>query len=228
MPAILTVLAALLAALLLSSHCHAAGGHHAVDDASILDPGQCNVELWAERAQQQHRRLQHAGTACHVAGVELGLSLDRGTAADSPTLHPHAAQVKWATALTAQWSLGAVAALGWQNLAPKRQAILLVPVTWTPREDLALHLNVGRVLREGAPDRWQRGAAIEWQPVPEWQGLAEVFHDGQRPLARLGLRRFLGEKLSIDLSRARARATAQAPREDWWTLGVNWEFGGPF
>lgn len=228
MPAILTVLLAVIAALLLSGRSHAAGGHHAVDDASILDPDQCNVELWAERARQHQRRLQHAGAACRVADAELGLSLDRGTAADSPTLHPHAVQVKWATSLSPQWSVGAVAALGWQNLAPKRQVLLLAPATWTPREDVAVHLNLGRALREGGENRWQRGAAVEWQPVPEWQGLAEIFHDGQRPLARLGLRRFFGEKLSIDLSRARARATALAPREDWWTLGLNWEFGRPF
>ena len=228
MPAIPTVLVALLAGLLLSSHCHAAGGHHAVDDAAILDPDQCNLEVWAEHAHQQRRRLQHAGGACRVAAVELGLSLDRGTATDSPTLHPHALQVKWASALSRHWSIGAAAAIGWQNLAPKRQTVLLVPVSWTPREDLAVHLNAGRALRAGSPDRWQRGVAAEWQPVPEWQGLAEVFHDGQRPLARVGLRRFLGEKLSLDLSRARARATGATPREDWWSLGVNWDFGRPF
>ena len=41
---------ALLACLLgLTGHAYAAGGHHAVEDAALLEPGQCQVEFWHDR-----------------------------------------------------------------------------------------------------------------------------------------------------------------------------------
>lgn len=228
------ILLAILAGLLLPSYAHAAGGHHAVDDAAILDPGQCNVELWAERSTLDRRRLQHLGTACHLAGVELGLNLDRdrstapasdGTTSAAPALHARGLQAKWATALRPDLSIGLVGALSWQDQAPRVQQSLLVPLSWTPREDLALHLNLGRSFRAGAADRAARGIAVEWQPVPAWQGLAEWFDDGLRPLARLGLRRYVGEQVSLDLSYAKTTSARRAPAEGWWTLGLTWEFG---
>lgn len=48
----------------------AAGGHHAVDDAAILEPGQCYIETWLGRETRGARRLLHAGPACRVAGVD--------------------------------------------------------------------------------------------------------------------------------------------------------------
>ncbi len=56
---------------------HAAGGHHAVDDATILEPGQCQVETWADRERGSGRTLVHLGPACRIGPVELGLNLDR-------------------------------------------------------------------------------------------------------------------------------------------------------
>ncbi|WP_431265025.1 hypothetical protein ACQ859_06160 [Roseateles chitinivorans] len=215
----------LLTGLLLPVHAIAAGGHHAVDDAAIVDPGQCNLELWAERSTLDRRQLQHAGVGCHLSGVEAGINVDRNTAQAVPSLHMRGMQLKWATALQPELAVGLVAALGWQDQTPRSQQSLLLPVTWTPREDLAFHLNLGRSWLKGADDRTQRGIAAEWQMTPDWQGLAEYFHDGQRPLKRLGLRRTLGTSLTLDLSFARATAAAHAPKEGWWTIGTNWTFG---
>lgn len=219
----------LLTGLLLPATGFAAGGHHAVDDASILEPGRCGLELWAERSNLDRRQLQHAGLACHLLGLEAEINADRETARAAPSLHLHGAQLKWATALQPHLAIGLVGAVGWQDQAPRSQQSLLVPLSWTPREDLAFHLNVGRTLLKGSPGRTSRGAAVEWQAAPSWQWLAEVFHDGQRPLTRLGLRRSLDERLTLDLSFARATAggtaTARLPKEDWWTVGANWSFG---
>lgn len=52
----------------------AAGGHPAVDDANLLEPGQCKLELWGERESGAARTLVHAGPGCRVGAVELGLS----------------------------------------------------------------------------------------------------------------------------------------------------------
>jgi hypothetical protein len=61
--------AALAGALACAPSAHAAGGHHAVDDASILEPGQCQVESWVDRENGGNRSTLHAGTACRVAGT---------------------------------------------------------------------------------------------------------------------------------------------------------------
>ncbi len=219
----------LLTGLLLPATGFAAGGHHAVDDATILEPGQCGLELWAERSNLDRRQLQHAGFACHILGAEVEMNAGRETATTARTLHLHGAQLKWATALQPQLAIGLVGALGWQDQTPRLQQSFLAPLTWTPREDLALHLNVGRTLLKRAPDRTLRGAALEWQAAPAWQLLAEVFHDGQRPLTRVGLRHTQSDRVTIDLSFAKASAagtaTARVPKEGWWTLGANWSFG---
>jgi hypothetical protein len=214
-----------LTGLLLPFHVFAAGGHHAVDDAAIVDPGQCNLELWAERANRDRRQLQHAGVGCHLFGVEAGINADRETAQAASSLHMHGVQLKWATELRPQLAIGLVAAMGWQDQTPRSQRSVLVPMTWTPREDLAIHLNLGRALLRGADDRTQRGIAAEWQMTPDWQALTEYFHDGQRPLTRLGLRRTLSDQLTLDLSFAKTPAAARAAREGWWTIGANWTFG---
>jgi len=216
---------ALSAGLLTPVLALAAGGHHAVDDAAIADPGQCTVELWAERGNLARRQLQHAGLGCNVLGVEAGLNVDRETARDTASRHVHGAQLKWATDLQPQLAIGLVAALSWQDQTPRSQTSLLVPLSWRPREDLALHLNIGRSFPRGDADRTQRGVAVEWQAAPQWQLLAEAFHDGQKPLARLGIRRDLSDRLSLDLSVARSNAFRQTPRETWWTVGANWTFG---
>ena len=56
---------------------HAAGGHHAVDDAAILEPGECQVETWADRERGGDRTLVHVGPACRIGPLEIGVNLDR-------------------------------------------------------------------------------------------------------------------------------------------------------
>jgi hypothetical protein len=196
----------------------AAGGHHAVDDAAIADPGQCQVELWAEHSPQHH--LQHLGPACNIAGAEVGINLDRNALSPSPTLRLRGVQSKWAWELRPGLSAGLAVGATWQSGGPPdRTYSLLLPMTWQPRDDLWLHLNLGRDFRHAATDLTRRGIAMEWQPHPQWQGLVEWFDDGLRLQRRAGLRYIPTSQLSIDLSRAQA-TTGQ--REAWWTLGLTW------
>ena len=53
------------AALVTAAPAFAAGGHFAVDDASLLEPGQCGAESWVSRDTGGDRSLR-AGAACRV------------------------------------------------------------------------------------------------------------------------------------------------------------------
>ncbi len=215
-------LAALLAGLvvLLPIGGHAAGGHHAVDDASTLDPGQCQVEVWIEQAPG--RQLQHLGPACQAWGVEIGLNLERSATSAEPTLISKGLQLKWARELAPGFSLGAVWAAGWQSGSPRFAGhSLLIPLTWTPRDEMALHLNVGRDFPAQAASVTHYGIAFEWQPDAHWQGLIEGWHDGRGAQGRGALRYLVNERVSVDISRARV---LKAPGGSWWTLGLNWAF----
>jgi hypothetical protein len=206
--------------LALQGTAQAAGGHHAVDDAAILEPGQCQTELWLEQADG--RRLEHVGPACRLGSVEVGLNLDRGRLSGAPGLRSGGPQLKWAGELTPTLSIGAVWSATWQSVRPHLAGqSLLIPLTWAPRDDVAIHLNLGRDLRHQATDLTRRGVALEWLPHPQWQGLAEWFDDGQRTHRRLGLRHLVSEQLSLDLSRA---APVGQGRDAWWTVGLNWTF----
>lgn len=200
--------------------CQAAGGHHAVDDATILDAGQCQVELWTER--QAGDQLQHLGPACHLFGVELGLHLDRNVIAQRSAPGTAGVQVKWAHELQPGLSLGALWAADWQHGATRSATqTLLLPLTWQPHDTLAVHLNVGREFHPQAADVARHGVALEWQPVARWQLLAERWHDATPLRQRVGLRLLASDAVSVDLSRATARGGELPAR---WALGVNWAF----
>lgn len=199
---------------------HAAGGHHAVDDASTLDPGQCQVEVWTEQAPGH--QLQHVGPTCQAWGMEIGLNLERNANRAAPTQRSAGFQLKWAREVAPGFSLGAIWAAGWQSGSPRFTGhAVLVPLSWNPREDLALHLNLGLDLPSQAASVRHYGVALEWQPSEHWQGLLEAWRDGLGPQDRVGLRYLFSERLSVDLSRARAIRSTGA---SWWTLGLNWAF----
>jgi hypothetical protein len=217
-PAIVCV-AGLLAGV---SFVHAAGGHHAVDDAALLDPGQCQLEVWADRERGRARTLMHLGPACRVGAVELGLNLDRVHAAGSDAVAVAGPQVKWAASLGAGLSAGVVVAANWQDPSPRYLgSTVVLPVSWQASESVLLHLNVGRDLRAHASDDTRAGAAIEWTPHSSWLFVAERFREGRTSFWRAGARWVLDPALNLDLSYARG-VDGSAP--SWWTFGLTWLF----
>lgn len=214
---------ALPAALLACSlPARAAGGHHAVDDAAILDPGQCQVETWADREAGGARTLLHAGPACRVGQVELSLNLDRTRLSGTTTTTAAGPQLKWATALDERFSLGLVLSTTWQDRRPHRAgSTLVVPLTWQAAETLQVHVNAGRDFRRHEADSGRAGAALEWAPWPAWSFVAERFRESGADYWRVGARRMLTPDLNVDLSRARGLDGA-APA--WWTAGLTWAF----
>ena len=108
-----------LAALLLcAGSAQGAGGHHAVDDAIVLDPGQCELETWWEREDKSTRTLLHAGPACRVGAVELGLILNRTRQDGDGTTTDAGVQVKWVHNIGDAWHAGVVLGLTGQNRSP--------------------------------------------------------------------------------------------------------------
>lgn len=201
---------------------HAAGGHHAVDDAVILEPGQCQVETWADRERGGGRTLVHFGPACRIGPVELGLNLDRTRTRGSDAVVVGGPQLKWAAPLSASVSAGVVVAANWQDNRPHFIGSTVVfPLTWQATQSLAVHANLGRDFRHQGPSLSRSGASLEWTATPQWMLVAERFRESQGNFWRMGARYTVSDALSLDLSQARGLAGGAPP---WWTLGLNWSF----
>lgn len=213
----LAVLAGLIAA-----SAQAAGGHHAVDDASIMDPGQCQLELWQERNVHDSGTLTHAGPGCRLGALEWGLNLDRVRAPGEAALTLVGPQAKWAMPLSPSWSVGASVGANWTGREGRyTSSQLLVPVTWQATPALALHGNLGLDQQPGVGSSSRRGLAAEWTPSPHWSFVAERFDDHGARHWRGGVRYLVDERLSLDLSRAAHLGPQTRP---WWAFGVNWTF----
>lgn len=212
------------AALPMGRSAHAAGGHFAVEDAFIAEPDHCDLETWREMSNGHNS--SHSGIGCQWQGVEPGLNLDLGRQRGAQRTLALAPQIKAIHAFNDQFHLG----LLWLSSVGQEQPgapwhwqghLLLIPMTWLPREDLQLHLNLGRDFVRAAPDTTRRGASLEWHPAEPWTTIAEYFHDGEQAFHRLGARWQLMDCCSLDLSRTQPQ---HRPDAGWWTVGWNWSF----
>lgn len=214
---------------LAATQTHAAGGHHSVDDAAILDPGQCQVETWTDRHANSAQGLVHIGPACRVGPVELGLNLERERGGEGRTVRA-SPQLKWAFAIDDNLSAGVLASAGWQSDAPREgrttslrfaTSSVVIPVTWQIDDSWRAHLNLGRDFHRAQPSTSHSGLALEWTALPTVSFIAERFRESNSSAWRAGVRWTPVQTLSIDLSRAQGlRADAPA----WWTLGFTWAF----
>lgn len=197
---------------------HAVGGHFAVDDATILDVGQCQLETWLERSGSAGELL-HVGPACRVGPVEIGLNADRAQATGRSPVTFAGPQVKAVAALSDQLDVGLVAGVAWQGQAPHRiAASLYAPLSVRVQPSVRLHANAGRDRVEHGSTTSRAGVALEWQAHDRVALIGEGFRQFGANVARAGVHWEAGA-FSVDLSRAfSARASG------WWTLGVNWAF----
>lgn len=213
---------ALLTTLLMAvSPADAAGGHHAVDDASLLDPGQCQLETWGTRAQDGSRSSAHLGPGCRIGPMELGLNLDRAHAAGTDTeVGP---QLKWAAPLNDDLSLGILAASAQSVHSPAsaRSRSLILLATWQLRDGIRVHANAGRDVWPHAQGASHAGASVEWQAAPAYSFVAERWRQAGGNAWRGGARASLGEAVNVDISRA-SSLRHNAPSD--WTVGLTWVF----
>lgn len=211
---------------LLATAAHAAGGHHAIDDAALLDEGQCSLEAWGERENGGGRTLAHVGPSCRVGLVELGLNIDREKFSGQPHTTLVSPQIKWAVGLTEAVSVGVVGSVGYITTPSTQRtgSTLVVPLTWRATPTLTAHANWGRDFVRSQPNMPRGGVALEWAPLENWSFVAERFLQTDVHSARLGARWAVAPGLTLDISRARAFGSGQASTV---TVGVNWEFERP-
>jgi hypothetical protein len=219
----LRTLPPLLAALFTLPPAHAAGGHHAVDDAALLEPGTCEAESWYERSSAPGR-LVHLGLGCRVGAFELGAATEPQRQ-DGASSSVHALQVKWATDLSTGWAVGWSVSPTWQSHArPRRQGTTLAGLlSWSPSEHVDLHVNLGRDFVYQGRDLPRGGLGASWAPTGgAWRLVAEAYRQDEGRFLRAGLRWTPAPDWTLDASRAvRRRGTGDSS----WTVGLTREFG---
>ena len=188
----------------------AAGGHFAVDDATILEPGMCQLEVWRDSADQIGS-LWHVDPACRVGPVELAVNVDLLRVRERPSQTAFGPQVKWAGAIDDRINVGLVASATWRVATPQYVgATLYAPLTAQLSESLRAHFNVGRDwLRDGASFA-HAGVALEWQALPAWAVIVERFRQAGGDFARVGAHWQASEAIGFDLSRTRGLGAAAA------------------
>ena len=218
--------AALLSLLVPPSLALAAGGHHAVDDATILDPGQCELEGWYVRSRAREDAL-HMGPNCRVGPVEVGVALERSRA-DGAYETGSAAQVKWATPIgESPWRAGLSITPQWRHAGGTAYAgtTVVTLVTWNVNERWTAHANLGRDLLRGAPGEARRGLAMEWTPIERWSFVGERYQEQRTHLARVGARWNVTPEWTVDVSRAHR---LHGPLPSTWTFGATRAFAANF
>ena len=215
------VLAAVLAA---AAPAWAAGGHHAVDDAAILEPRQCESESWVAHGRGA-RPAAHTGLNCRVGPAEFGLAAeyarDQGTSATG-----WQAQAKWATQLTDSLSVGASLAPTWQaRLRPRYQGITAIAlISADAGHGMSVHANLGRDYVHRGPGYARWGVGIEWAVRDAFVISAERFAQEEGQFLRAGLRWPVGERLMLDVSHAHHLG---GEGRSTWTAAVSWLFDRP-
>jgi hypothetical protein len=207
---------------LLSGAAWAAGGHHSLDDAAILEPDTCEAESWLTHLRGG-QRLLHAGGACRVGSVEVGASSEYAREAGASETG-WGLQVKWATEVAPGFSAGLSLSPAWQARArPRYQATTLVALaTWAPREDVALHLNLGRDFVHDSSDEKRAGVSVEWTPRENWSLMAERYVEQLSHFVRGGLRWAATDDWTFDVSRAHR---LHGPGASTWTVGLTRRIG---
>jgi hypothetical protein len=195
----------------------AMGGHFEVDDATVLDPGRCQIELWSLHASTH--RLQHAGPSCRLGPAEWGLTLEDQHSAGAHTSNV-GMQAKVVAASVAP-ALDAGLAFSAVRYGHSTLTAVALPATWALNQRVQLHANVG-VDRASAQRHWSRlGAAAEVTFDASFALLAERIKSFGTRVSRLGVRWSAGDQTQVDLSGARVSGSGVSV----WAVGLTHEFG---
>ncbi|WP_432727353.1 hypothetical protein [Variovorax sp. W6] len=201
-----------------------AAGHFDVDDASTLDPGQCQYETWWGRTGVEPVTGFHFGPACRVGPFELGLNLDR-TSVDGVHSVTGGPQLKWNfygqaadAPFSAAVSMGAVFDF---KRGGRAGGQFVIPVTWRPLDSLQIHANVGADWATGTGVRTPRGGVgVEWALNDTVSLIAERSRASNVWTSRVGGRFSITPLISVDVSAS--RTGPQGVRG--FVIGLNHEF----
>jgi len=200
---------AVLATAALLSTTAWAGRPLATDDATILDPGGCQLEAWHQRAGKL--REWWAMPACRAGEWELAAG--KGQSGNA------ALQAK--TVLrqleTNGWGLGL--AIATQH-GVSRQHTVNLPLTMSFAGDaLMLHLNAGWIRQPTMPGRATWSIGGEYAFASRWSASLESYGSRHRPPTRQAGMRFtvIEGRLDLDASVAKTPGT-----QHQLALGMTW------
>jgi hypothetical protein len=195
----------------------AAGGHHGVDDAELIDAGHCEAESWLTRSADS-RRLLHAGAACRIGPIEVGASGEYARIGGSERTG-WGLDAKFAREIAPGWSAGFSWSAGWEaHETPHFQGETIAAlVTWRPRDGVVFHANLGRDFLRNAANQARSGAAVEWDIGKAVPMSVERYLEDRAHFMRVGWRWAASDAWAFEVSHARS---LRGPHESNWTLGL--------
>lgn len=211
--------------LLLAAPDAPAGRPLTVDDATIADAGNCQLETWHEAGGGQ--RANWAMPACNFTGnLELGLGLQTlHTSQDASERTSHAMALQGKTMLRplTDDGWGAALVLAHQGGAQAASSINLpVSLAWHGQDTL-LHANLGANRAHGAATAATWGLALEQQlGAATVVSLERYGQQSARSSTQLGLRHeVLPGRLQLDASWGR-HSGHSGQQDHLWSLGLVW------
>jgi hypothetical protein len=201
----------------------ASGGHYGVDDATLIDPGRCQVEAWYARAAADEDDVTVV-PACNLTGnleISLGLSRVRNQG-ERDTILELAVKTLMREPEVGHLGWGVAAATAWGGALERREgAVVYVPATYAFNEVVTVHANAGWSIERDAPNAAIWGIAGNYAFTAQLALIAEIHgtHRGGSEL-QIGLRYEAGDG-TLDIGYGRMRANAG---DDWLTVGLGWTF----
>lgn len=188
--------AALLASLMIAATLPARAGQPlANDDASLVEPGTCQLEAWTRFGHDD--REYWAQPACNLTGnLEIAIGVARARLEGDETASALVLQGKSMLLPRddGEWSFAAEAGAARDTSLPRGGSAFQyfyakALASWYPRDDLEIDLNAGAANAYGSGTFVLAGAAIQYTVVTSVQLLAEVYRDQPGPgKYQLGLR----------------------------------------
>lgn len=195
------------------------GGHFLVDDATVTDPGTCQVETWLSRVDSQTTTF--LVPACTTQkGWEFSLPVNY----DWSNSELAAFGLEAKTVITANQHAALAFSAGIEMDQVSDQfagGFINIPVSFALNGPLQLHLNVGSAYAHESRD-WEAtyGVATTYGLSPTTALIIEAAALGnERPVFAAGLRHAF-DRVELDASIARDREN----RETIYTIGFNIPF----
>ncbi|QWT21415.1 hypothetical protein KPL74_05285 [Bacillus sp. NP157] len=198
---------------------HASGGSYAVDDASVVGAGQCQVESWL-RAWSKGSDGVHSVPACGIGPLEFGLDLETGQRVRGIGASP---AVKWQLRDGDDKGVG-VALVANVSYSSGRQRDAQSYVATTFGLDDArrwmVALNAGTDRTRGETTHALYGVGLSYALTQRWAWLVERLWTHRAIADQTGVRLAFGDS-SLDLVFGRERSLQ---RSHWINIGWNASF----
>ena len=199
----------------------AAGGHYAVDDAEILGPERCHIDVWYAYGDQRNDDFTLQPACNPWTNLELGFGVSRlqrdGT---RDTIVELAAKRVFRQLEQGRYGWGmAVTTAHGGALDRIEAATAYLPVSVKLAEALQMNYNLGWAYERQESGNMLWGVGGDASLTPRYNLIAEAYgaRGGETEL-QAGLRYNL-PAWTVDVSYGRAWDGA----DDWVVLGVNWQ-----